>query len=100
MNEALVPLEEIVEYVSVKNFTNEITHAEVTQIVFPNGYIASIIHGGIPFYGAMGFREVAILDDNYELCYDTPLTTNVEVFDTIEETVEFVNKIAALPVKE
>lgn len=45
---------------------------------FPNGYGASVIVGGTMAYGG---HEIAVLkftgDDEFHLCYDTPVTNDV-----------------------
>ena len=50
------------------------------QVFFPNGYGVSIVR----FPGSYGYEEglyeVAILqgtEDNFELCYDTPITDDI-----------------------
>lgn len=56
----------------------------VTHFEFDNGYGASLIARN------NGYREIAVLDSEGELCYDTPITDDVltyltqdEVFDTL-----------------
>ena len=56
----------------------------VTHFEFDNGYGASLIANND------GYREIAVLDSEGELCYDTPITddvlthlTHTEVFDTL-----------------
>ena len=60
------------------------------RVTYPNGYGASII--------AMrtGIFEVAVLHDGC-VCYDTPLTDDVERFRTLEEAEAFAIKISQLP---
>lgn len=60
------------------------------RVTYPNGYGASIV--------AMdtGMFEVAVLHDG-RLCYDTPLTSDVERFHSLEEAEAFAIKISQLP---
>jgi len=60
------------------------------RVTYPNGYGASII--------AMdnGVFEVAVLHDGC-LCYDTPLTDDVERFQSLEEAEAFAIQISRLP---
>lgn len=44
---------------------------------FPNGYGASVIIGEYTYGGAQGKWELAVLDESGELCYDTPITSDV-----------------------
>ena len=60
------------------------------RVTYPNGYGSSII--------AMdtGWFEVAVLHHGF-VCYDTPLTNDVERFPTLEEAEAFAIKISQLP---
>ncbi len=50
---------------------------------FPNNYGASVIQNEWSYGGAMGLYEIAVLkfnsddDEDWELCYDTPVTSDV-----------------------
>ena len=62
---------------------------------FPNGYGASVINDG---YGAeSGLYELAVLDAEGHLAYDTPVTDDVLGWLTEEQVAETLDKIAALP---
>lgn len=61
---------------------------------FPNGYGASVIDDG---YGArQGLYELAVLDLDGHLTYDTPITDDVLGFLTEAEVAEALSAIAAL----
>ena len=44
---------------------------------FDNGYGASVVKNDFSYGGKSGLYEVAVLDKEGELCYDTPITSNV-----------------------
>lgn len=44
---------------------------------FDNGYGASVVKHDFSYGGKSGLYEVAVLDNEGELCYDTPITSNV-----------------------
>lgn len=70
------------------------------KFVFPNGYGASVIK----HYGSYGYEqglfELAVLkrftDNDYELCYTTPITDDVIGWLTNNEVIEIVEKIKKL----
>lgn len=59
---------------------------------FPNGYGASIINNSMS-YGV----ELAVLDDDGDLCYDTPVTDDVKGHLTPVTLDATLNQIMALP---
>ena len=71
-------------------FDEETSLGPRKRTAYLNGYGASII--------AMrnGWFEVAVLKDGC-VCYDTPLTNDVERFPTLEEAEAFAIKISQLP---
>jgi hypothetical protein len=74
--------------------------AEGVQFVykFDNGYGASVVcHEGS--YGGRdhgGLWEVAVLDRKGELCYATPITSDVIGYLTMREVADLLDRIAAL----
>lgn len=49
---------------------------------FENGYGASVVKSRYSYGGKAGFWEIAVIEfngdnDDYELCYNTPITDNV-----------------------
>ena len=44
---------------------------------FPNGYGASVIKGPYSYGGPDGLWELAVMDQNENLCYTTPITEDV-----------------------
>lgn len=68
------------------------------QIVyrFPNGYGASVIRHEYSYGGPQGLFELAVLDGK-GLCYDTPVTEDVEGHLTPAEVDRLLLQIKALP---
>lgn len=44
---------------------------------FENGYGASVVQHAYSYGGANGSWELAVLDENDDLCYDTEITSDV-----------------------
>lgn len=63
---------------------------------YPNGYGASVIRGPQSYGGPEGFYELAVFRGD-DLCYDTPVTDDVEGWLTPERVTELLQQIAALP---
>ena len=69
-------------------------------VEFENGYGASIVchdrsYGGPFEIGKSNLYELAVLYDGH-LCYDTPITSDVLGWQTIEEVNETLKKIEEL----
>ncbi|WP_291811353.1 hypothetical protein [Limnobacter sp.] len=77
-------------FIPFPGFDEETILGSRKRVTYPNGYGASII--------AMdtGMFEVAVLHDG-AVCYDTPLTDDVERFRTLKEAEAFAIKISQLP---
>jgi hypothetical protein len=65
----------------------------------PNGYGASIVCHPYSYGGTQGLWELAVLDENGDLCYDTPLTTDVIGYMEEHEVNDMLVQIANLPKK-
>lgn len=66
---------------------------------FANGYGASVIQSYMSYGGDRGLWELAVLDSNEHLCYDTPVTNDVIGYLTEEQVQEYLAQIDALPAK-
>ena len=64
---------------------------------FPNGYGASVVRHEHSYGGRQGLFELAVLDSNDELCYDTPITSDVIGWLTSKQVDELLDKISKLP---
>jgi hypothetical protein len=66
---------------------------------FDNGYGVSVVK----FYGSYGYEqglyELAVLkgvDEDYQICYDTPITDDVLGYQTPEEIEQLLEKVESL----
>lgn len=66
------------------------------RIIFPNGYGASVVTGGVAYSRPGQPYEIAILDKDGYLRYDTPITDNVCGYLTEAEADEILARIEAL----
>jgi hypothetical protein len=67
------------------------------RIMFDNGYGVSVIVGPHTYGGEDGLYELGVLGKNGKLCYDTPVTDDVEGYLTEEGVTEFLKQIQLLP---
>lgn len=63
---------------------------------FDNGYMASVISHPYSFGGEEGLWELAVLDEDGKITYDTPITNDVVGWLTVEEVNEILDKIKEL----
>lgn len=63
---------------------------------FDNGYGASVICNDMSYGGSSGLFEVAVMKDGY-LCYDTPITRDVEGFLDFAAVADILARIQKLP---
>ena len=67
---------------------------------FPNGYGASIVKHKLSYGREKGLWELAVLkfdkEDNWHLCYDTPITDDALGYLTNHEVLVVLNKIKEL----
>lgn len=68
---------------------------ERAVIKFDNGYQASIVRGG-RFYTDNGTHEIAVLDKNGAITYDTPITDNVLGYLSDEQVEQAFKDISEL----
>jgi len=68
----------------------------VGRIVFENGYGASVVSHMMSYGGKLGLYELAVLDKEGELTYDTPITNDVVGHLTPEEVTNYLIKIQEL----
>lgn len=72
--------------------------AKQAVIFFPNGYGASVVTGDKFFYTSPGRPyELAVLDKDFNLVYDTPVTDDVVGHCTEEMVTELLHQIQKLP---
>jgi hypothetical protein len=66
------------------------------RIIFDNGYGASVVVGPYTYGGEDGLYELGVLGKDGKLCYDTPITEDVEGYLTEEGVTEFLKQIQSL----
>ena len=63
---------------------------------FDNGYGVSVVSHSYSYGGRDGLYEVAVLDSNDELTYDTPVTNDVIGYLTEEEVSRVMKEVQTL----
>ena len=66
---------------------------------FPNGYGVSVIQSSLSYGNEEGLYELAVLQgtaENWEMCYDTPVTDDVIGYLKPENVTFLLNQIEAL----
>jgi hypothetical protein len=71
----------------------------ISRISFDNGYGASIVKGPMSYGGKNGLYELAVLDSNGELTYDTPVTNDVEGYLNEEDVTKLLEQIQKLEIE-
>jgi hypothetical protein len=66
------------------------------RIQFENGYGASIVIGPYSYGGTEGFYELAVLDSNGNITYDTHITNDVLGYLSPYDVTEVLKKIQDL----
>ena len=74
----------------------DVIEGEQKVYKFPNGYGASVICHSGSYGGPKGFWELAVLGQDGDIDYDTPITNDVIGWLTIEEAVMKLNEIRGL----
>jgi hypothetical protein len=63
---------------------------------FDNGFGVSVVSHSYSYGGRDGLYEVAVLDSNDELTYDTPVTNNVIGYLTEEDVTDVMKQVQDL----
>jgi len=66
------------------------------RIQFDNGYGASVIRHNFSYGGKIGLYELAVLDKDGELTYDTPITSDVMGYLSPKDVTEILIQIQDL----
>ena len=66
------------------------------RIQFDNGYGASVVCTPYTYGGDKGLYELAVLDSNGSLTYDTPITNDVIGYLRPEDVTDVMEKIQQL----
>lgn len=92
----------IFKNMSFKNLPNKKTiHKTGIQylVFYPNGYGASIVQHHFSYGGDAGFWELAVIlgnEEEWSICYSTPITTDVMGWLTESEVDDLLNQIKKL----
>ena len=68
----------------------------MSRIEFENGYGASVVKGEYTYGGKDGLYELAVLDSNGNLIYDTSITDDVIGYLTQQEVTDLMEQIQKL----
>lgn len=68
------------------------------RLNFDNGYGVSVVRGPYSYGGQRGLYELAVLDSDGDVCYDTPITDNVIGFLKPEDVTKYMIEIQELPI--
>lgn len=63
---------------------------------FANGYGISVVRNEMSYGGRGGLYELAVLDAQGGLCYDTPVTNDVIGWLTPEDVTKYGREVSAL----
>jgi hypothetical protein len=63
---------------------------------FPNGYGASVVSHAMSYGGNSGLYELAVLDQDDNLCYDTEVTDDVIGWLSEQDVQRLLERIEAL----
>jgi len=66
------------------------------RIQFENGYGASVVKSEFSYGGKDGLYELAVLDKDEEIIYNTPVTSDVEGYLTPEDVTKLLIQIQEL----
>ena len=66
------------------------------RITFENGYGASVVRHEYSYGGKDGLYELAVLNSDGELCYDTPVTNDVIGYLRDIDVTDVMEKIQQL----
>jgi hypothetical protein len=67
-------------------------------IMFDNGWGASVVSHTFSYGGKNGLYELAVLDSNGDLTYDTPVTNDVEGYLSEEDVTKLLEQIQKLEI--
>lgn len=75
----------------------------IARAFWPNGYGVSVICTPYSYGGESGLYELAVLagtEADFDLTYDTPITSDVEGHLTTDAVTGLIQQVAALPPRE
>jgi hypothetical protein len=66
------------------------------RVQFDNGYGVSVVSHTFSYGGKDGLYELAVLDKNGDLTYETPITSDVLGYLEPEQVTEIMKKVQSL----
>ena len=85
-----------------KNIVEEGTDWHVcifAKYQFPNGYGASVIKNSVSYGGKSGLYELAVLNKDGKIIYDTPITDDVLGYLTLLDVTKHLKEVKNLAPK-
>ena len=83
----------------VEVFESEVGMARV-RIIFNNGYVASLISGYKAYCNRNSPYEIAVMDKDYNILHDTPITDDVLGYLTENQVLDYLEEISNLPERD
>jgi len=68
----------------------------ISRIIFDNGYGASVVKHEFSYGGKDGLYELAVLNKDGELCYDTSVTNDVIGYLRPEDVTDVMERVEKL----
>lgn len=83
-------------------FIHEVMHSDKvwsrSYMIFDNGYGVSVVRGPHSYGGQRGLYELAVLDSDGEITYDTHITDDVLGFLAPDDVTRHMIEIQELPI--
>ena len=71
-----------------------------SYMIFDNGYGVSVVRGPHSYGGQRGLYELAVLDSDGFITYETPITSDVIGFLKPEDVTKYMIEIQQLPIEQ
>ena len=71
-----------------------------SYMIFDNGYGVSVVRGPHSYGGQKGLYELAVLDSDGFITYETPITSDVIGFLKPEDVTKYMIQIQQLPIEQ
>jgi hypothetical protein len=85
-------------------FVDEVMYSDKvwsrSYMIFDNGYGISVIRGPHSYGGQKGLYELAVLDKDGFITYETPITSDVIGFLKPEDVTKHMIEIQELPIEQ
>lgn len=85
-------------------FVDEVMYSDKvwsrSYMIFDNGYGVSVIRGPYSYGGKLGLYELAVLDRDGLITYETPVTSDVIGYLKPEDVTKHMIEIQQLPIEK